>query len=146
MGSRNGRRRHVGALAPGFGHVTWLVADHCPRGENPQTAFGGAFDIANRKKSSASQHLRILTSLHQICSSSFMRTTLNIDDEILEAAKLIAGERNLSVGAALSELARRGLQPSGPVGRKRGEFPVFEVSRGGTVLTLGRVKRHEDEL
>ena len=75
-----------------------------------------------------------------------MRTTLNIDDEILEAAKLIAGERNLSVGAALSELARRGLRPSGPVGRRRGEFPVFEVSHGGTVLTLGRVKRHDDEL
>ena len=75
-----------------------------------------------------------------------MRTTLNIDDEILEAAKSIAGERNLSVGAVLSDLARRGLQPKGAAGRKRRGFPVFEVSDDGTVLTLDRVKRHEDEL
>ena len=74
-----------------------------------------------------------------------MRTTLNIDDEILEAAKSIAGERNLSVGAVLSDLARRGLQPAGAVGRERRGFPVFEVSGDGTVLTLDRVKRHEDE-
>ena len=53
-----------------------------------------------------------------------MRTTLNIDDEILDAARSIAEERNLSVGAALSELARRGLRPTGQVGRKRSGFPV----------------------
>ena len=74
-----------------------------------------------------------------------MRTTLNIDDEILDAARSIAGERNLSVGAVLSDLARRGLHPAGAVGGKRGAFPVFEVSEDGTVLTLDRVKRHEDE-
>ncbi|MCY3874698.1 MAG: hypothetical protein OXF88_10445 [Rhodobacteraceae bacterium] len=70
---------------------------------------------------------------------------MNIDDEILEAAKSIAGERNLSVGAVLSELARRGLQQAGPVGRKRGEFPVFEVSPDSTILSLDRFKRYEDE-
>ena len=74
-----------------------------------------------------------------------MRTTLNIDDEILDAARSIAGERNLSVGAVLSDLARRGLHPAGAVGGKRGACPVFEVSGDGTVLTLDRVKRHEDE-
>ena len=74
-----------------------------------------------------------------------MRTTLNIDDEILEAAKSIAGERNLSVGAVLSDLARRGLRPERASLHKRKGFPVFEVSRDGTVLTLDHVKRHEDE-
>ncbi|MDE0524403.1 MAG: hypothetical protein OXH79_20860 [Boseongicola sp.] len=74
-----------------------------------------------------------------------MRTTLNIDDEILEAARSIAGERNLSVGAALSELARRGLRPATQVGRKRSGFPVFEISHAGTVLTLDRVRKHEDD-
>ena len=74
-----------------------------------------------------------------------MRTTLNIDDEILEAAKSIAGERDLSVGAVLSDLARRGLQPAGAVRGRRKGFPVFDVSGDGTVLTLDRVKRHEDE-
>ncbi|MDE0172415.1 MAG: hypothetical protein OYH76_11720 [Defluviicoccus sp.] len=74
-----------------------------------------------------------------------MRTTLNIDDEILDAARSIAAERNLSVGAVLSDLARRGLSPTSAVERKRGEFPVFQISEDSTVLTLDRVKRHEDE-
>ena len=73
-----------------------------------------------------------------------MRTTLNIDDEILEAAKSLAGERNLPVGAVLSELARRGLQRPGAGRRRRKGFPVFDVSHESTPLTLDRVKRHED--
>lgn len=73
-----------------------------------------------------------------------MRTTLNIDDEILEAARSIAGERSLSVGAVLSELARRGLQRTDARRRERRGFPMFDVSRDGTPLTLDRVKRHED--
>ena len=75
-----------------------------------------------------------------------MRTTLNIDDEILEAARCIADERNLSVGAVLSDLARRGLQPADAVRNRSRGFPVFDVSNDGTILTLDRVKRHEDEL
>ncbi len=75
-----------------------------------------------------------------------MRTTLNIDDDILEAARSIAGERDLSVGAVLSDLARRGLQPPRARPRRRKGFPVFDISRDGTVLSLDRVKRHEDEL
>ncbi len=74
-----------------------------------------------------------------------MRTTLNIDDEILEAVRSIAGERNLSVGAVLSDLARRGLRPERTKSGKRNGFPVFDVSRDGSVLTLDRVKKHEDE-
>ena len=74
-----------------------------------------------------------------------MRTTLNIDEDILEAAKSIAEQRNLSVGAALSDLARRGVRTSGVVGRRREGFPVFEVSDEGTVLTIDRVKRLEDD-
>ena len=76
----------------------------------------------------------IWKSAHRNGSSPAMRTTLNIDDEILEAARSIAGERNLPVGAALSELARRGLRQTGRVGRKRSGFPVFEVTHAGTVL------------
>ncbi len=75
-----------------------------------------------------------------------MRTALNIEDDVLEAARSIAGEQNLSVGEVLSELARRELQPAGQVGRKRKGFPVFEISRAGTVLILDRVKQYEDEL
>lgn len=73
-----------------------------------------------------------------------MRTTLNIDDEILEAAKSLAGERNLSVGAVLSELARRGLQRPNADRRRRSGFPVFDVSYDSTPLTLDRVERFDE--
>ena len=45
-----------------------------------------------------------------------MRTTLNVDDDVLEAAKSIAQFRHISVGEALSELARKGLNT--PVGTR----------------------------
>ena len=37
-----------------------------------------------------------------------MRTTLDIDDDVLQAAKEIAGEPRLTAGQVLSELARKG--------------------------------------
>ena len=37
-----------------------------------------------------------------------MRTTLVIDDDVLAVARSIASERRISLGAAVSELARRG--------------------------------------
>ena len=45
-----------------------------------------------------------------------MRTTLNISDDVLFAAKETARRQKLSVGAVISELARRSLmQPAEPV-------------------------------
>lgn len=38
-----------------------------------------------------------------------MQTTLNLDDDVLAGARALATERGVSVGAALSELARRSL-------------------------------------
>ncbi|MXW92956.1 MAG: hypothetical protein F4114_10940 [Rhodospirillaceae bacterium] len=73
-----------------------------------------------------------------------MRTTPNIDDDVLEAARSIAGERNLSVGAVLSELARRGLHRSETDRRRQKGFPVFEVSNDSTPLTLDHVERYRD--
>ena len=73
-----------------------------------------------------------------------MRTTLNIDDDILEAVKSIAEERNLPVGAVLLELARRGLHRPDADRRRQKGFPVFDVSSDSTPLTLDRVERHRD--
>ena len=74
-----------------------------------------------------------------------MRTTLNIDDEILEAARSLAGERDVSVGTILSELARRGLRQRPSSHETRNGFSLFGVSRDSTPLTLDRVKQYEDE-
>ena len=40
-----------------------------------------------------------------------VRTTLQIDDDVLEAAQCIADDERVSVGETLSRLARRGLEP-----------------------------------
>ncbi len=46
-----------------------------------------------------------------------MRTTLDLDDDILQAAKELAAARRTTAGKVLSELARKGLtsSPAGPV-------------------------------
>jgi len=62
-----------------------------------------------------------------------MRTTLSIDDDVLKTARALARERGLSVGAILSQLARRGLQPSAPI-TYRDNFPVFEVQETTAVF------------
>lgn len=41
-----------------------------------------------------------------------MRTTLKIDDDVLDAARELASHRGKSVGEVLSLLARNGLRPA----------------------------------
>ena len=62
-----------------------------------------------------------------------MRTTLDIDDDVLEAAKILARQSERTAGAVLSELARRALT-NGPAPTRVGVggFVPFE-SRGGLV-------------
>jgi hypothetical protein len=42
-----------------------------------------------------------------------MRTTLTLDDDVLEAARRLAAGQHIPLGAAVSLLARRGLKPLG---------------------------------
>lgn len=62
-----------------------------------------------------------------------MRTTLEISDDVLAAARSLAAEKDVSLGAAVSELARRGLQ-SGRSGVED-DLPVFEVPDGAGPIT-----------
>lgn len=72
-----------------------------------------------------------------------MRTTINLEPDIFSAAKKIADAHSVTLGKALSDLARQGLETVRPVARKRG-FPVFTVPSGAAPLTLEDVKRDED--
>jgi hypothetical protein len=58
-----------------------------------------------------------------------MRTTLDIENDVLDAAKALADARGSSVGAALSELARRGVAARTSLSARNG-FPVFQVPVG----------------
>ena len=55
-----------------------------------------------------------------------MRTTLDVENDVLDAARALAAARGVSVGAALSELARRGVSARTPITVRNG-FPVFQV-------------------
>jgi hypothetical protein len=73
-----------------------------------------------------------------------MRTTLQIDSDILSAARQIAAAKSKSIGEVISELARRGLEARNRVGTRQG-FPVFQISEGAAPLTPDEVRGDEDE-
>jgi len=71
-----------------------------------------------------------------------MRTTLDIDDGVLAAARAIAEAEHRSLGAVISDLARRGLVPAQ---RSAQGFPMFEVSADAAPITPDMVDRALDE-
>jgi hypothetical protein len=83
-----------------------------------------------------------------------MRTTLDIDDDVLEAANELAKAEGKTAGQVLSELARKALTtPDVPAtgfadpGAESdlGGWPTFP-HRGGRIVTLEVVERIQDEL
>lgn len=70
-----------------------------------------------------------------------MRTTLEIDDEVLAAARALSAESGMSLGAAVSELARRGLRPR----VVDDGFPTFEVPADTAPMTPAMVREALEE-
>ena len=69
-----------------------------------------------------------------------MRTTVDIDHDILSLAKHLASERDQSIGRILSELARRGLRPDNEIVSQPGLIPVLPRKPGGGPVTMQAVK------
>jgi hypothetical protein len=59
-----------------------------------------------------------------------MRTTLDIADDVLQAAKEIAASRKITAGQVLSELARKALEPA-RTAKVRNGVPVLPRRRPG---------------
>jgi hypothetical protein len=72
-----------------------------------------------------------------------MRTTLQIDDDILLSAKVIAQAERRTVGAVISDLARRSLRPAGM--RLEQGLPVFDVAPDAPAISPDDVARALDE-
>jgi len=73
-----------------------------------------------------------------------MRTTLTIDDDVLEAAKAMADRKRISIGEVVSDLARQSLrQPTGF--SERDGIPLLPVSNAAARVTLEAVNRLRDE-
>lgn len=75
-----------------------------------------------------------------------MRTTLDIDDDVLLAAKEFAARERKTAGKVLSELARRGIQAPRPAAKRGKLVNGFEVlPAGGRVVTPELVQRILEE-
>ncbi|KZS75678.1 antitoxin [Mycobacterium kansasii] len=72
-----------------------------------------------------------------------MRTTLDIDDDVVAAARELAASQRRSLGAVISELARRGLTPARV--ETDDELPVIRVPAGTPPITPEMVRRAADE-
>lgn len=72
-----------------------------------------------------------------------MRTTLNIDEDVVAAARELAAGEHRSLGSVISELARRGLTPA-QVEADDG-LPVIRVPVGTPPITPEMVRRALDE-
>lgn len=73
-----------------------------------------------------------------------MRTTLDIDEDVLQAAKELALARRVSAGRVLSELARSALRPSPASLEVRNGVPVLPPQPGASLVTLEEVNRLRD--
>jgi len=72
-----------------------------------------------------------------------MRTMLDIDDAVLSAARALAAQERMSVGAAVSRLALRGLTARNPAAAVKG-FPTFSAPPDASPITLETVNAHRD--
>jgi hypothetical protein len=76
-----------------------------------------------------------------------MRTTIDIEDDILQAARELSQRENRTIGQVISDLARRGLAAPRLTAKTR------QVTRGGVpllpsrgeIITLEHVQRLRDE-
>jgi Arc/MetJ family transcription regulator len=68
-----------------------------------------------------------------------MRTTVDIDDDVLQAARELAIKEKSTAGKIISSLARRALATTAVSKRTKNAVPV--LPRRGDVITIDHVKR-----
>jgi len=79
--------------------------------------------------------------------ASAMRTTLDIETDVLLAVKDISRQRHIPAGRLVSEMVRTCLSSVGTDtgGRKRNGVPLFPVRANSSVVTMDLVNRLRDE-
>lgn len=74
-----------------------------------------------------------------------MRTTLDIEDDVLSATREIARHRGLTMGKVLSDLARQALTIRTASETRHG-VPLFPTQAEGALVTLELINQLRDEL
>lgn len=75
----------------------------------------------------------------------FMRTTLDLDAGVLQAAKKLAALYGTTAGKVLSDLARKGIAPTGPERKVRNGVPLLPRRPGGPIMTMKLVNGLRDD-
>ncbi len=73
-----------------------------------------------------------------------MRTTVDLEEDVILAAKEIAKQRGNTLGQVISDLARQALTRRTSISTKHG-LPLFPVQPNAGVVTLELVNRLRDE-
>jgi len=73
-----------------------------------------------------------------------MRTTLELEDDILSAVEKLAQQQGVSVGKVLSDLARQALADLNPATERNG-IPLFPIQPDAKPVTLEIVNQLRDE-
>ena len=74
-----------------------------------------------------------------------MRTTVDIDEDVLEAAKELAAAARTTAGKVLSDLARKSLRPTESHPLVRNGVPLLPPRPGSRPVTMEEVNRLRDE-
>jgi hypothetical protein len=74
-----------------------------------------------------------------------MRTTLDLDEDVLQAAKELAAVRGVTAGKVVSDLVRKALTPTGPVPKMRNGVPLLPGRPGQQIMTMKLVNELRDE-
>jgi hypothetical protein len=73
-----------------------------------------------------------------------MRTTLELDDDLLQIARELAAQRRTTMGRIVSDLARKALDP-GDSPRTRNGVPLFTPKPGARKPSLQLVNQLRDQ-
>ena len=73
-----------------------------------------------------------------------MRTTINLDEDVLQAAREMAHLHRTTIGAVISELVRKAIHSSGETAKTRNGVPILPARKSARVVTMDTVNRLRD--
>lgn len=74
-----------------------------------------------------------------------MRTTLDLDEDVLQAAKELAAVHRVTAGKMVSNLVRKALTPTGRIPRVRNGVPLLPPRPGQRIMTMKLVNELRDD-
>ena len=100
----------------------------------------GAFEHVESLKAALSIDIRCV-----MRDALVMRTTLNLDDDVLWAARELAALKGVPVGRIVSDLARKALAPQGDRLNERNGVPLLPPRTGARPVSPAVVNALRDD-